>query len=76
MAHCSEPLLVGTAVDGYKAFTVAAAVLGEKAARGDLMYIYTRRSALTMTPTLLTCIYKNALYFVYFVSSICKESIC
>lgn len=30
MAHCADPLVVSTAVDGYEAFAVAAGILGEK----------------------------------------------
>lgn len=29
MVHCADPLVVSTAVDGYKAFAVAAGILGE-----------------------------------------------
>lgn len=33
MIQCSDPLLVSAVVDGYKSFTVAAAVLGKLANR-------------------------------------------
>ncbi|CAB1115213.1 unnamed protein product [Ectocarpus sp. CCAP 1310/34] len=29
MMHCSDPIVVSTAVDGYKAFAVAAGILGK-----------------------------------------------
>lgn len=32
LVYCSDPLVVTTAVDGYKAFAVAAGVLGEQSA--------------------------------------------